>query len=34
LTLNTTQLGNLHLTDEEENDIVLFLQSLTDGYTP
>lgn len=34
LTLNTTQLGNLHLTDTEENDIVLFLQTLTDGYQP
>ena len=34
LTLNTTQLGNLHLTDQEENDIVLFLKTLTDGYQP
>jgi cytochrome c peroxidase len=34
LTLNTTQLGNLHLSDEEENDVVLFLQTLTDGYKP
>jgi cytochrome c peroxidase len=33
-TLNTTQLGNLQLTPEEENDIVLFLQTLTDGYKP
>ena len=34
LTLNTTQLGNLHLTDQEENDIVAFLKTLTDGYKP
>lgn len=34
LTLNHTQLGNLHLSDEEENDIVAFLQTLTDGYKP
>jgi cytochrome c peroxidase len=32
--LNTTQVGNLGLTDEEENDIVAFLQTLTDGYQP
>jgi hypothetical protein len=25
--------GNLQLTDEEENQIVAFLQTLTDGYT-
>jgi cytochrome c peroxidase len=25
--------GNLHLTDEEENQIVAFLQTLTDGFT-
>jgi cytochrome c peroxidase len=31
-TLNTTQLGNLGLTSEEEDDIVAFLQTLTDGY--
>jgi len=30
--LNTTQLGNLHLTSEEETDIVSFMQTLTDGY--
>ncbi len=27
------QVGNLGLTDSEENDIVAFLQTLTDGYT-
>jgi cytochrome c peroxidase len=31
-TLNTTQLGNLHLTNTEENEIVAFLQTLTDGF--
>jgi cytochrome c peroxidase len=31
-TLNTTQLGNLGLTGEEEDDIVAFLRTLTDGY--
>jgi cytochrome c peroxidase len=30
--LNTTQLGNLGLTDAEENDIIAFLQTLTDGF--
>ena len=30
--LNKRQLGNLKLTDEEENDLVLFLRTLTDGY--
>jgi cytochrome c peroxidase len=30
--LNTTQLGNLHLSGEEEDDIVAFLQTLTDGW--
>jgi cytochrome c peroxidase len=25
--------GNLHLTDVEENQIVKFLQTLTDGFT-
>jgi cytochrome c peroxidase len=25
--------GNLHLTDQEENQIVIFLQTLTDGFT-
>ncbi|HEX4448786.1 MAG TPA: cytochrome c peroxidase [Polyangiaceae bacterium] len=31
-TLNTTQLGNLHLTDDEEDDVVAFLRTLTDGF--
>jgi cytochrome c peroxidase len=31
--LNTTQTGNLHLTSQEEDDIVDFLRTLTDGYT-
>ncbi len=25
--------GNLHLTDTEENQIVAFMQTLTDGFT-
>jgi cytochrome c peroxidase len=33
-TLNTTQLGNLHLTNREEDDIVAFLKTLTDGFSP
>jgi cytochrome c peroxidase len=33
-TLNTTQLGNLHLTASEEDDIVAFMRTLTDGFTP
>jgi len=32
-TLNTTQLGNLGLTSDEEDDIVAFLKTLTDGFT-
>jgi cytochrome c peroxidase len=31
-TLNTTQLGNLGLSSDEEDDIVAFLKTLTDGY--
>jgi len=31
-TLNTTQLGNLGLTNDEEDDIVAFLKTLTDGF--
>jgi cytochrome c peroxidase len=31
-TLNTTQLGNLGLTSTEEDEIVAFLQTLTDGF--
>ena len=30
--LNTTQLGKLHLSSPEEDDIVAFLQTLTDGW--
>jgi cytochrome c peroxidase len=30
--LNKKQLGNLKLTDQEENDLVAFLKTLTDGY--
>lgn len=30
--MNVTELGNLGLTDAEENDIVAFLCTLTDGY--
>ena len=30
--LNTTEMGNLLLTDAEEDDIVAFLMTLTDGY--
>jgi cytochrome c peroxidase len=32
--LDTTELGNLHLTDAEEDDIVAFMKTLTDGYVP
>jgi len=32
--LNTKQVGNLHLTAQEENAIVTFLRTLTDGYKP
>ena len=27
-------LGNLQLTDQEENQIVIFMQTLTDGFDP
>lgn len=30
--LDKTQLGNLHLTEQEENEIVAFLTTLSDGY--
>ena len=30
--LNTEQLGNLRLTDEEENALVAFLKTLSDHY--
>ncbi|MGA1839260.1 MAG: cytochrome-c peroxidase [bacterium] len=32
--VNTDELGNLGLTDAEENAIVAFLKTLSDGYTP
>jgi cytochrome c peroxidase len=31
---NKRQLGNLHLTDRQENQIVAFMRTLTDGYVP
>jgi cytochrome c peroxidase len=31
--VNTTELGNLHLTDAQEDAIVAFLKTLSDGYT-
>lgn len=33
-TINSVELGNLGLTDEEENAIVAFLKTLSDGYKP
>ena len=32
--INKRQLGNLKLSDQEEDAIVAFLQTLTDGYKP
>lgn len=32
--LNKRQLGDLKLTDQEEDDLVVFLKTLTDGYKP
>jgi cytochrome c peroxidase len=32
--VNTDELGNLGLTDEEEDAIVEFLKTLSDGYRP
>ena len=32
--VNTDELGNLGLTDEEEAAIVAFMKTLSDGYTP
>ena len=34
MNLNTALLGNLGLTDEEEDAIVAFLKALSDGYMP
>jgi cytochrome c peroxidase len=33
-TMNRRQMGNLGLTNEQEDQIVAFLKTLTDGYTP
>jgi cytochrome c peroxidase len=30
--MNTTRVGNLHLTDADEDAIVAFMESLSDGY--
>jgi cytochrome c peroxidase len=32
--VNHAELGNLNLTNQEENEIVAFLKTLSDGYTP
>jgi cytochrome c peroxidase len=32
--VNTVELGNLGLTSEQEDDVVAFLKTLTDGYKP
>jgi hypothetical protein len=32
--MNTKQMGRLGLTDAEEDAIVAFLQTLTDGFMP
>jgi cytochrome c peroxidase len=32
--MNTSKLGNLGLSDAEEDALVLFMQTLTDGYMP
>ena len=34
INVNTSELGNLGLTAAEEADIVAFMKTLTDGYTP
>lgn len=34
LTMNTTELGNLKLSDAEEDAMVAFMKTLTDGYQP
>lgn len=33
-TVNTDELGNLGLSDADENAIVAFMKTLTDGYAP
>jgi cytochrome c peroxidase len=32
--MNTSKVGHLGLTDDEENAIVSFMQTLTDGFMP
>ncbi len=32
--VNTKELGNLHLTEDQENAIVTFMKTLSDGYQP
>jgi len=32
LNVNTSELGNLGLSEEEEDALVAFMQTLTDGY--
>jgi cytochrome c peroxidase len=32
--MNTTKMGHLGLTDAEEDAIISFMQTLTDGFTP
>jgi len=32
--MNTEELGNLGLTEEEESAVVEFMKTLSDGYTP
>ena len=32
--VNTKELGNLHLTQDQEDAIVAFMKALSDGYTP
>ena len=34
LNINTSELGNLGLTSQEEADLVAFMKTLTDGYQP
>ena len=34
MNVNSDELGNLGLTAEEEQDLVVFLRTLTDGYQP
>ncbi len=32
--MNTSKVGNLGLTDDEEDALISFMQTLTDGYMP